>query len=324
MLDQSTDCVKLVNLDGYLEYMNANGRAAMEIDDFSGVAGTALTSLWPASSAKRLSLAIERASKGDKDRFEAFCPTAKGNDRWWDVSVSPVRNDGEVSRILISSRDVTDRHLAERDSETRREADISARQDRIVAGELAHKARNQIAVITALTRLTLRGDPALEDGAKRLIERITHLGLAINALVGTEGKSARLLEDIVSAVLGDGDGSGPVMIGAIPPLSLTENDVRTMALVLGELHSNALKHGALSHEGGSLVLYFDPVPGGVRMRWKETGMADCREPSQLGTGSDLIRRMTMGQPKAGTFEWEPDGLYFEMIINASSPPPRAG
>lgn len=39
VLDQSVDCVKILGLDGRLEYMNFNGQCAMEIDDLSAIIG---------------------------------------------------------------------------------------------------------------------------------------------------------------------------------------------------------------------------------------------------------------------------------------------
>lgn len=320
ILDQSTDCVKLLGLDGSLEYMNANGRSAMEIEDFSVISGCALDSLWPDESAGRLRLAIERAGDGHKDRFEGYCPTAKGNDRWWDVAVSPVLHDGEVTHILCSSRDVTDSHLRAIEAERRAASDKAAEREKIIAAELAHKTRNIIAVTTALTRMTLRGDERLDEAARGLCGRFRNLGLAIDAISGNAAGDT--LDEIVHAILGDGDGSCRITIGAVPDAKLSDSDLRTLALVLGELHSNALKYGALSHDDGALALVFDHAPGGIRMRWKESGADNLKAPERLGTGSDLISRMTMSQPQAGKFVWEPDGLFFEMVIAAS--PVRRG
>ena len=45
-------------------------------------------------------------------RFRAFCPTAKGSPRWWDVTISSVLNDeGDPAGYLAVSRDVTENQL---------------------------------------------------------------------------------------------------------------------------------------------------------------------------------------------------------------------
>ncbi|HEV2558226.1 MAG TPA: PAS domain S-box protein [Microvirga sp.] len=123
VLDASTDCIKVVELDGSLSFMNANGLCAMEIDAFDRVRGAEWASLWPTDSAATVRGAVERARGGEPVRFEAFCPTAKGTPKTWDVSVSPVQNaDGLVTSLVSVSRDITERTRAEaviRESEER-------------------------------------------------------------------------------------------------------------------------------------------------------------------------------------------------------------
>lgn len=114
VLDASTDCIKVVEADGTLSYMNPNGLCAMEIDDFSAVKGAEWACLWPDESAGQVREAIEAVRTAAGTRFEAFCPTAKGTPRWWDVSVAPIRDArGEVQRIVSVSRDITTRKHAE-------------------------------------------------------------------------------------------------------------------------------------------------------------------------------------------------------------------
>ena len=94
MLDQSADCIKVIGPDGTLDFMNRNGRCAMGIDDFALVAGKNWWELWPervaATDPRRRSPSARRRQHS---RFEAFCPTAKGEPRWWDVSVAPLRDE---------------------------------------------------------------------------------------------------------------------------------------------------------------------------------------------------------------------------------------
>lgn len=108
LLAQSRDCIKLIDLEGRLIYMSVNGLAAMEIEDFSTVSNKAWRDLWPEPSQVRIDEAIAAARNGEASRFQAYCPTGAGDDRWWDVSVSPLHDDqGQVSRILSISRDIS-------------------------------------------------------------------------------------------------------------------------------------------------------------------------------------------------------------------------
>jgi diguanylate cyclase (GGDEF)-like protein/PAS domain S-box-containing protein len=108
VLEASADCIKIIGLDGRLELMNTPGLAAMEIAQFDSVKGTRWLDLWPDESRKKVDRAFADALDGRTSRFSAFCPTAIGTPKWWDVMVSPMLdNDGSVSRILSIARDIT-------------------------------------------------------------------------------------------------------------------------------------------------------------------------------------------------------------------------
>ncbi|WP_170162342.1 PAS domain-containing protein [Caldimonas tepidiphila] len=108
MFEGSPDCVKMLDLDGKLAAMNRNGQRCMEIDDFDSVCGLRWPALWPEESRTQVEAALEAARAGRVGHFSAFCPTAKGTPKWWDVTVSPVLDDhGRVERLLSVSRDVS-------------------------------------------------------------------------------------------------------------------------------------------------------------------------------------------------------------------------
>jgi PAS domain S-box-containing protein len=110
VLDSNTDCLKVLDLRGHIEFMNANGRCLMEIEHFDAIKGSNWAALWPEGARAQIQQAMATALAGSTTRFEAFCPTAKGSPRWWDVVVSPVRDAvGRVTRIISASRDVTER-----------------------------------------------------------------------------------------------------------------------------------------------------------------------------------------------------------------------
>ena len=115
LMKSSPDCVKVLDLDGHLVLMNDPGQCQMEIDDFaSQCAGKDWWSLWPAEAEESIRSSIAAAGSGTTTAFEAFCPTAKGRPKWWEVTVSPVRDTGErVVHLLAISRDITERKQTE-------------------------------------------------------------------------------------------------------------------------------------------------------------------------------------------------------------------
>ena len=114
VLGESIDCVKLVDIDGSLQWMNASGICVMEIADFSLVKGSPWVDFWPAETRATIFDAFEAATTGKTIRFDGFCPTATGAPRWWEVSKSPVKNtSGEHAGFLAVSRNVTAERMAQ-------------------------------------------------------------------------------------------------------------------------------------------------------------------------------------------------------------------
>ena len=108
MYESSPDCVKLLDLDGRILSMNKNGQCAMDIDDIAPLLGKPWVSMWPQENAAMVSAALDAVREGGTGRFAAFCPTAKGVPKWWNVIVAPILGaDGRLERILAMSRDVT-------------------------------------------------------------------------------------------------------------------------------------------------------------------------------------------------------------------------
>lgn len=113
IFEGSPDCVKVFSLDGRLLAMNKHGQCAMEIEDFDSVRGAVWHSFWPEAAHLLISEALNAARNGMTGHFEAFCPTAKGSPRWWDVKVNLVKSgDGQAPSLLAVSRDITGIHQA--------------------------------------------------------------------------------------------------------------------------------------------------------------------------------------------------------------------
>ena len=107
LLEQSSDCIKLLSVDGHLEFMNCGGLNAMEIDEPERVLGKLWWDLWPLKSRRYVQKQFHEAILGTPVAFEAFCPTFKGSPRRWSVNLKPMlARDGPVVSILATSREI--------------------------------------------------------------------------------------------------------------------------------------------------------------------------------------------------------------------------
>ena len=109
VLSSSADCIKVLDPDARLTFMNEGGLAAMEADDFNQVKGCDWTGFWQGQAQADAKAAFWTAMAGGTGHFQGPAETLKGTAKWWDVQVTPIRGaDGRPERLLVVSRDVTD------------------------------------------------------------------------------------------------------------------------------------------------------------------------------------------------------------------------
>jgi PAS domain S-box-containing protein len=114
ILENNQDCIKVLDLEGRLIYMNDGGKRLLEIDDFADYDRSLWTQFWGGSEQNSAQIALEAAMAGAISKFEGQCPTVTGVPKWWDVNVIPLHNeDGNVDQILLISHDLTERRQAE-------------------------------------------------------------------------------------------------------------------------------------------------------------------------------------------------------------------
>lgn len=116
VLASSTDCIKVLDLDGRLTFMSEGGQRVMEVSDFNAVAGCPWPDFWHGVGNAEAVASIEAARQGRATRFIGKADTFAGTSRWWHVAVSPINgSDGKPDRILSVSRDITDLRTSEED-----------------------------------------------------------------------------------------------------------------------------------------------------------------------------------------------------------------
>lgn len=152
-----------------------------------------------------------------------------------------------------------------------------------------------------------------------LIGRLTALGRAhdlVRPLPGNEGKAA-LLGDLFAVLLAPYDDTGAFagrIRVALPRMGVGERTARTLALVIHELATNSLKHGALSADTGALDVSSTTDEWDLFVVWAETGGPEivCA-PDMLGFGSKLLSRSIWESLDGGiSYEWRASGLVATM------------
>ncbi|MET3924372.1 HWE histidine kinase domain-containing protein [Devosia sp. 2618] len=132
VLSGSGDCIKILDLDGRLQFMSEGGKQVMEVDDFSLLKGCPWPDLWADEGNLAAKQAIEDARNGLASQFFGAANTARGTAKFWHVRVMPILGaDGKPTHLLSISTDITEQkrtELALRESAVQARLAMSAAQ----------------------------------------------------------------------------------------------------------------------------------------------------------------------------------------------------
>jgi PAS domain S-box-containing protein len=234
------------------------------------------------------------------------------------ASVSARDEAGRPLRAVSIVQDVTERRQAE---EVRT----------LLAREVDHRAKNALSVVQAAVRLTPRGDAAAY--AHAIEGRVTALSRAHSLLADAKWTGADLA-DLAQSELGafapaagEEAGTAPRANVAGAPVTVSPEAGQALAMIFHELATNAVKHGALSAEGGEVTLSWtvDEAAGSLRLHWTERGGPRVGGPPlRLGFGTRVIESTVRGQ-LGGTCRktWAAEGIVFDAEVPLSRVLPRS-
>lgn len=179
--------------------------------------------------------------------------------------------------------------------------------------ELAHRMKNQLALVQAIVSQTLRSATDIETLSATLNGRIGVLGKAHDMLIhGAAGHA--YVEDIVGDTLAIYDDTRLKMSG--PKVEIAPRSALSLSLILHELGTNAAKYGALSTSEGMIEIRWtvsNDIEPEFEMVWQEVGGPQVAEPSRRGAGSRLIMA-GLGAGSRVSLDYEPTGLRCNVTV----------
>ncbi len=219
ILDTSGDCIQILEPDGRLISMNRAGARLLEIDDEAEFSRRPWVDVWNQSA--DATAALNDAVKGGEGRFQAFYATARGTPKWWDVLVTPIRDDsGSVTRLLSISRDITEQkradeerdQLLERERQARADAEHATQMKDEFLATLSHELRTPLNSIVGWVGV-LKQDQSRETLRK-----------AIDVIDRNSRRQAQMIDDLldVSRIV---SGKLPLEAHAVSLVSLIDEVV---------------------------------------------------------------------------------------------------
>lgn len=219
---------------------------------------------------------------------------ASGGWRWTCFSFAPVMRHGQVHEWLGAVEDIQDRKLVEE-------------RGRILADELAHRARNGIGMVQAVVTQSARGAASVEDLRDTVIERLSAMARAQDILDLDKGETAGLA-DVVEQVLAP-FGRGRFDVSGASETPLRRPAAILVALMLYELGTNAVKYGGLSKPEGRVALALGKTRDGlVTLDWRERGGPPVTVSERQGFGHRLLQTGPANLGGASEVRMQPEGL----------------
>lgn len=183
----------------------------------------------------------------------------------------------------------------------------------LLAREVDHRAKNALAVVQAIVRLT-RADN-LSAYVTAIEGRIGALSRAHALLASSRWEGAKL-ESIVEQELAPyrSKANEKIATGG-PDIVLPPAIAQTIGLALHELATNAAKYGALSALSGKIDLTWGLEAGQLVLDWVEHGGPTPATPKVFGYGIRTVTAAFERQMQGDvTFKWLPQGLHCRLSL----------
>ena len=233
--------------------------------------------------------------QGESFQSEFRVQRPSGQVRWCIGSAAATTDpSGRVVRISGVTVDITDRKEAEE-------------RHVLLAREVDHRARNALALVQSIIRLTKADN--LAHYTTTIEGRIKALSAAHAILSQTRWEGADLRGLVDEEFAPYKTGPEKIVIEG-PDVMLRPTAAQTLALTLHELATNAAKYGALSSSSGRIELSWEIQDGNLVVHWREIGGPAIRAALYKGFGTRIvvesIERQLGGKV---TYDWAADGLH---------------
>lgn len=302
ILNASQDCIKVLDGEGKVIFMNDGGRSVMEVDDFETIRACAWVGFWEGEGRIAAEAALMAAARGEVAKFRGSANTAKGIEKFWDVTVTRLAAEGDAENLYLSiSKDIS----AERELEQHRDMMIR---------ESSHRVKNILAVVQAVAAQTLGefSGPKLNE----FYARLSALAKAQQMLLDDNASSLQL-RDVVESALRPVCDAGRRRING-PDIALSPNRALALAMALHELSTNAIKYGAFSNGDGEVAVDWQLEGVDLVFEWRETGGPPIVEPAHKGFGTRVMTRNLEAHFQGQVARrFEKEGLHFRLRARLS-------
>jgi len=245
----------------------------------------------------------DRGQTGRRD-LEFKIVRADGEVRWLlDRGQSVHENGADAARVTGTILDITERKVTEE-------------RQRLLMAELDHRVKNILSNVGAISRLSSHRATSVAAFVDALDGRIRAMSRAHTLLRrGAWGRAS--LADLTSEALSpfrSRSGTNVQIDGS--PVWIVPELTQSLALILHELATNAVKHGALASSTGRVKVSWSRIEGGapglLRLVWQEEGGPAVSEPTAKGFGLTVLQEAAGDVSGVATCDFQPAGLVYTL------------
>ncbi len=246
-----------------------------------------------------------------------------GTPFWNALYLSPVPDgQGNVQYFFASQLDATDRkkyEFAIADQQANLEQQVKARtaelenllrHNHMLLHEVDHRVKNNLQMISAMLMLQSMSisDPKIKSTLQEMLERVDAMGLVHKRLYQsdnlTEFDIAEFTREIATDMVGASGRSDIALVIETATVKIRADDAASVALVVNETITNALKHAFPAGRGGKLLVSVKPSSDTCEIAIQDDGPGMPVATSPGGSfGKTLIE--TLAQQLRAKIEWSP-------------------
>ena len=184
----------------------------------------------------------------------------------------------------------------------------------LIAREMQHRIGNKLALVQAVARLSARHATTIDEFQELFSARLRALSES-QSVVGPEPDLPTDLAPLLAVVLRPFDEQRIDLRG--PAVGVEHNDRPMLALLVHELGTNAVKHGALSVPSGRISVRWTIEETGVSLEWREMNGPAVKPPSRTGFGTSLASAAFPPDRGEVSFDYAPEGLRCTVRLRAA-------
>lgn len=298
IIENSFDAILSKTLDGIITSWNGGAERLFGYMRHEAV-GQPISLIIPDDKRSEEDEILAQLRRGDRiELYETVRMSRDGQLIPVEMTISPVcDSSNRIIGVSTIARDISER-------QKQAEAQI------LLLREMNHRIKNLMTIVQSLISVGRRRTENLDDFADGLIGQVQALASAHQLVLGDFSENTTLTE-VLEAILLPYNNSGRIAIDAIEA-PVRSGALTSLALILHELATNAVKYGGLSQPAGRLVINAWEEKGQIVIHWCETGGIEP-DGDQQGFGSRLLHSAIKGLEGTCTRQWD-DGTFETTLL----------